>query len=67
MKYDKLYFNSYEKDRLAVLRDITDWEHISHGGKSTLEKEELRSPDRILYLIKYPREFEKGLGRILLN
>lgn len=46
----------------AVLRDITDWEHIGHGGKSTLEKEELKSPDQLKYLIKYPRPFEIGVS-----
>ncbi|MCQ6282365.1 HipA domain-containing protein [Bacillus sp. EB600] len=45
-----------------MLRDITDWEHIGYGGKSTLEKEELRSPEGLKYLIKYPRPFEVGVS-----
>src|SRR5690625_3061236 len=45
-----------------MLRDVSDWEHIGHGGKSTLEKEELESPDRLKYLIKYPREFKVGVS-----
>ncbi|WP_318506126.1 HipA domain-containing protein [Bacillus sp. T3] len=45
-----------------MLRDITDWEHIGYGGKSTLEKEELRSPEGLKYLIKYPRPFEVGIS-----
>jgi hypothetical protein len=45
-----------------MLKDISDWDHLGYGGKSTLEKEELRSPDRIQYIIKYPRPFEKGIS-----
>lgn len=39
-----------------MLRDISDWEHIGYGGKSTLEKEELKSPNDLKYIIKYPRQ-----------
>lgn len=45
-----------------MLRDISEWEHIGFGGKSTLEKEELKSPDGLKYLIKYPRPFELGVS-----
>ncbi|USK40161.1 HipA domain-containing protein [Cytobacillus firmus] len=45
-----------------MLKDISDWEHIGFGGKSTLEKEELRSPDKLKYFIKYPREFNEGVS-----
>lgn len=45
-----------------MLRDITEWEHIGHGGKSTLEKEELISPDQLKYLIKYPRQPREGIS-----
>lgn len=45
-----------------MLRDVSDWEHIGYGGKSTLEKEELKSPDGLKYIIKYPRKFEKGVS-----
>lgn len=45
-----------------MLRDISDWEYIGHGGKSTLEKEELLSPNKLKYLIKYPREVEVGVS-----
>src|SRR5699024_18067 len=31
---------------------------ISHGEKSTLEKEELLSPNNIEYIMKYPRKFD---------
>ena len=50
-----------KRKRIAV-RDISDWERIGFGGKSTLEKEELKSPDGLKYLIKYPRTFEKGVS-----
>lgn len=45
-----------------MLKDISNWELVGYGGKSTLEKEELRSPDGKYYLIKYPRQFEKGVS-----
>lgn len=45
-----------------MLKDISDWELVGYGGKSTLEKEELRSPDRIDYLIKYPRQTEEAIS-----
>lgn len=45
-----------------MLRDISEWERIGYGGKSTLEKEELKSPDGLKYLIKYPRPFIKGVS-----
>lgn len=45
-----------------MLRDVSDWEHIGYGGKSTLHKEELKSPDGSKYIIKYPRKFEKGIS-----
>jgi len=43
-----------------MLKDISDWEHIGHGDNSTLVKEELKSPDGLKYLIKYPRTSELG-------
>lgn len=45
-----------------MLRDVSDWEHIGYGGKSTLEKEELKSPDELKYIIKYPRDFDLGIS-----
>lgn len=39
------------------MRDISDWYFTGHGEKSTLQKEELLSPDNIEYIMKYPREF----------
>ncbi|MFD1037085.1 HipA domain-containing protein [Virgibacillus byunsanensis] len=45
-----------------MLRDISKWDRIGYGGKSTLEKEELRSPDKIDYLIKYPRDTKVGVS-----
>lgn len=51
-----------EKEPDCVLRDISEWERLGFGGKSTLEKEELRSPDGLKYLIKYPRTFDKGVS-----
>jgi len=44
-----------------MLKDISDWEHIGHGGKSTLEKEELKSPNGLKYIIKYTRNSNQGL------
>ena len=44
-----------------MLRDVSDWERIGYGRKSTLEKEELISPEKIHYLIKYPRQFKEGV------
>lgn len=43
-----------------MLRDVSGWEHIGHGGRSTLEKEELMSPNKWKYIIKYPRNFKDG-------
>ena len=45
-----------------MLRDVSDWERIGYGRKSTLEKEELISPEKIHYLIKYPRQFKEGVS-----
>ncbi|KAB2952949.1 hypothetical protein F9B85_06685 [Heliorestis acidaminivorans] len=45
-----------------MFKDISKWEHIGFAGKSTLEKEELRSPDHLKYLIKYPRSFAVGVS-----
>ncbi|WP_203248300.1 HipA domain-containing protein [Sporosarcina beigongshangi] len=43
------------------MRDISHWERIGFGGKSTLDKEELiDSETRQRYLIKYPRQFAVG-------
>ncbi|MFE3576574.1 HipA domain-containing protein [Lysinibacillus sp. NPDC059133] len=45
------------------LRDISTWERIGYGGKSTLEKEELIAPStNEKYLIKYPRQFQVGVS-----
>lgn len=38
------------------MRDVSGWIFIGHGEKSTLEKEELLSPDKENFIIKYPRE-----------
>src|SRR5699024_6965616 len=43
-----------------MLKDVSSWLHTGHGGKSTLEKEELKSPDGLKYIIKYPRESKLG-------
>jgi len=40
------------------MRDVSNWVFVSHGEKSTLEKEELLSPEETEYIIKYPREFD---------
>ncbi|PWA09678.1 hypothetical protein DCC39_12595 [Pueribacillus theae] len=45
-----------------MLKDVSDWEHIGYGGKSTLEKEELKSPNQLKYLIKYPRKVKVGVS-----
>ncbi|EKN62778.1 HipA domain-containing protein [Schinkia azotoformans] len=45
-----------------MLKDISEWERIGYGGKSTLEKEELVSPEGLKYLIKYPRKFNQGVS-----
>lgn len=45
------------------MRDISEWERIGYGGKSTLEKEELVDPNtNDMYLIKYPRAFKVGIS-----
>lgn len=49
------------KGTVTMLKDVSSWLHIGHGGKSTLEKEELRSPDGSKYIIKYPRKSKLGL------
>lgn len=46
---------------IAMLKDISDWEYIGPGGRSTLQKEELKSPDSLKYIIKYPRKSELGM------
>lgn len=46
---------------VIMLKDISSWVHTGHGGKSTLEKEELKSPDGLKYIIKYPRDSSQGL------
>lgn len=45
-----------------MLKDISDWERLGYGGKSTLEKEELKSPEGLRYLLKYPRQFREGVS-----
>lgn len=45
-----------------MLKDVSGWEHIGYGGKSTLEKEELKSPEQLKYLIKYPRKVKVGVS-----
>lgn len=46
-----------------MLRDISHWQMIGYGGKSTLDKEELvDSSTGERYLIKYPRQFELGIS-----
>jgi hypothetical protein len=47
---------------MTIVRDISDWEHTGFGGRSTLEKEELKSPEGIKYLIKYPRWVKVGVS-----
>lgn len=45
------------------MKDVSSWERIGYGGKSTLEKEELCDPStQEKYLIKYPRVFEIGVS-----
>lgn len=44
-----------------MLKDISNWNYIGPGGKSTLKKEELKSPEDLKYLIKYPRESNLGI------
>lgn len=45
------------------MKDISSWERIGYGGKSTLEKEELLNPvTKEKYLIKYPRFFKIGVS-----
>lgn len=45
------------------MKDISFWERIGYGGKSTLEKEELLNPlTKEKYLIKYPRVFQIGVS-----
>lgn len=44
-----------------MLKDVSEWEHIGYGGDSTLEKEELKSPEGLKYIIKYPRTMELGM------
>lgn len=45
-----------------MMRDISHWERIGYGGKGTLDKEELNSPNGLKYLIKYPRKVKKGVS-----
>src|SRR5690625_4693231 len=51
-----------KKGTVIMLKDVSDWVNIGHGGKSTLEKEELKSPvpAELKYMIKYPRESVQG-------
>ena len=45
------------------LSDISSWERVGYGGKSTLDKEELIDPvTKDKYLIKYPRIFKVGIS-----
>lgn len=45
-----------------MLKDVSDWEHIGYGGRRTLEKEELKSPNQLKYLIKFPRKVKIGVS-----
>lgn len=45
-----------------MLKDISHWEWSGYGGKGTLEKEELVSPNGRYYFIKYPRNFKQGVS-----
>lgn len=40
------------------MRDVSNWLFLGYGEKSTLEKEDLESPDEIKYVMKYPRPFD---------
>jgi len=40
------------------LRDVSAWSFLGHGEMSTLRKEDLRSPEGTLYVMKYPRPFD---------
>ena len=40
------------------MRDVSDWLFLGYGERSTLEKEELRSPSGKTYIMKYPRPFD---------
>jgi len=44
-----------------MVKDVSSWQHIGYGGKSTLEKEDLQSPDGLKYIIKYPRKSILGM------
>ncbi|WHZ32736.1 hypothetical protein QNK01_03785 [Desemzia incerta] len=45
------------------MKDVSSWERIGYGGKSTLEKEELLKPfTEEKYLIKYPRIPQIGVS-----
>lgn len=45
-----------------MFRNISGWDRLGYGGKSTLDKEELRSPENEYFLIKYPRRFKVGVS-----
>ena len=40
------------------MRDISDWSFLGYGEMSTLKQEDLLSPDRVEYVMKYPRKFD---------
>lgn len=40
------------------MRDVSAWSFLGHGEMSTLRKEDLRSPEGTLYVMKYPRPFD---------
>ncbi|MFP3122611.1 HipA domain-containing protein [Ectobacillus funiculus] len=44
-----------------MYRDVSSWEYIGPGGKSTLEKEELLSPEEEKFLMKYKRNAQEGV------
>lgn len=44
-----------------MYRDVSLWEYIGTGGKSTLEKEELLSTEKEKFLIKYKRNAQEGV------
>lgn len=50
------------KGDYTLLRDISNWVHVGYGGRSTLEKEELVSPEETSFFIKYPRDVEVGVS-----
>lgn len=43
---------------MISVKDVTHWQFLGYGEKSTLEKEDIVSPNGDVYVIKYPRKFD---------